>query len=56
MVVGRNILENRYATRRNGQVAQDVNGHNQGNYTFKYRCEMLRKLLVLQRKLNRIWN
>ena len=54
MVAGRNISENRYATRRNGQVAQDADGHNQGNYTFEYRCEMLRKLLELQRDMQKV--
>ena len=54
MVAGRNISENRYATRRNGQAAQDADGHNQGNYTFEYRCEMLRKLLELQRDMQKI--
>lgn len=54
MVAGRNISENRYATRRNGQAAQDADGHNQGNYTFEYRCEMLCKLLELQRDMQKI--
>ena len=54
MVAGRNISENRYATRRNGQAAQDADGHNQGNYTFEYRCEMLRKLLELQRDMQQV--
>lgn len=54
MVTGRNISENRYATRRNGQAAQDADGHNQGNYTFEYRCEMLRNLLELQRDMQQV--
>lgn len=53
MVTGRNVSENRLETRRNGQRAVDADGHNQGNYTFEYRCIMLRKLLELQRELQR---
>lgn len=53
MVEGRNMSENRYSTRRNGQVAIDADGHNMGNYTFEYRRDMLRRLLVLQRDLQR---
>lgn len=51
MVEGRNISENRYATRRNGQQAVDAEGHNMGNYTFKYRCEMLKALLETQKEM-----
>ncbi len=51
MVNGRNISENRLETRRNGQLAIDSEGHNQGNYTFDYRCTMLKELLKLQHKL-----
>lgn len=51
MVKGRNISDNRLATRRNGQEALDSEGHKQGNYTFEYRHEMLRKLLELQKLL-----
>lgn len=53
MVNGRNISEHRLETRRNGQTAVDAEGHNQGNYTFEYRCKMLKKLLELQRLLQR---
>lgn len=53
MVEGRNVSENRYSTRRNGQLAIDAEGHNMGNYTFEYRKDMLRRLLVLQRDLQR---
>ena len=53
MVEGRNVSENRYATRRNGQAAVDAEGHNMGNYTFEYRKDMLRRLLVLQRDLQK---
>lgn len=51
MVEGRNISENRCATRRNGQQAIDADGHNQGNYTFEYRCHMLRRLLETQKQM-----
>lgn len=54
MVEGRNISENRYATRRNGQAAVDAEGHNMGNYTFEYRKDMLKRLLILQRDLQKI--
>ncbi len=53
MVEGRNISENRFSTRRNGQVAVDAEGHNMGNYTFEYRKDMLRRLLILQRDLQK---
>ena len=53
MVEGRNISDNRYSTRRNGQLAVDAEGHNMGNYTFEYRVEMLKKLLILQRNLQK---
>lgn len=54
MVEGRNVSENRYATRRNGQAAVDTEGHNMGNYTFEYRKDMLKRLLILQRDLQKI--
>lgn len=54
MVEGRNVSENRYSTRRNGQAAVDSEGHNMGNYTFEYRKDMLQKLLVLQRDLQKV--
>ena len=54
MVEGRNVSENRYATRRNGQAAVDAEGHNMGNYTCEYRTEMLKRLLILQRDLQKI--
>lgn len=53
MVEGRNISENRSSTRRNGQLAVDDNGQNYGNYTFEYRVVMLRKLLELQKNLQK---
>ncbi len=54
MVQGRNVSENRCSTRRNGQVAVDADGHNMGNYTFEYRKEMLKKLLVVQHGLQTV--
>ena len=54
MVEGRNVSGNRYSTRRNGQKAVDADGHNLGNYTFEYRCKMLRKLLELQHEMQQI--
>lgn len=49
MIEGRNESKNRSSTRRNGQLAVDAEGHNLGNYTFEYRCEMLRELLNTQK-------
>ena len=54
MVEGRNVSENRYATRRNGQQAVDSEGRNIGNYTFEYRCKMLKRLLETQRQMQRV--
>lgn len=53
MVNGRNISENRRDRRRNEQLAVDENGHNQGNYTFEYRSMMLRKLLNVQKEMQK---
>ncbi len=47
----RNISENRLPTRRNGQTAVNDEGHNQGNYTPKYRAKLLEQLLSAQRKM-----
>lgn len=54
MVEGRNISENRYSTRRNGQIAIDSEGNNQGNYTFEYRNYMLRRLLETQLEIQTV--
>jgi len=51
LVKGRNISENRRPERRNGQIAVDETGHNQGNYTDLYRATMLRKLLESQKRV-----
>ena len=45
----RNISENRRDKRRNGQSAVDELGHKQGNYTEKYRRDMLELLLETQK-------
>lgn len=49
LVTNRNLSENRNETRRNGQIAVDETGHRQGNYTMKYRIQLLRELLTIQR-------
>lgn len=49
LVGNRNNSDLRCATRRNGQAAVDETGHNMGNYTMKYRIQMLRELLQVQR-------
>ncbi|MFW5872187.1 MAG: DNA phosphorothioation system sulfurtransferase DndC, partial [bacterium] len=47
----RNVSENRMPTRRNGQYAVTEDGQNQGNYTEKYRAELLEEILIAQRKV-----
>jgi len=49
LVEHRNISENRMPERRNGQPAVTENGHNQGNYTPKYRNDTLKELLRIQK-------
>ncbi len=49
LVENRNISEYRCSTRRNGQAAVDETGHNMGNYTMKYRIQLLRELLIIQK-------
>ncbi len=49
LVENRNISENRSETRRNGQRAVDETGHKQGNYEMKYRIQLLRELLTIQK-------
>ncbi len=48
---GRNKSENRSRYRRNGQESVDEEDNNRGVYTFKYRAELLEKLLQLQKKV-----
>lgn len=49
LVENRNKSELRYSTRRNGQLAVDETGHNQGNYTMEYRIQLLKELLEIQK-------
>jgi DNA sulfur modification protein DndC len=53
LVEGRNISENRSSTRRNGMPAVTEDGHNQGNYTHMYMVKLLRRLLEIQRDLQK---
>lgn len=53
LVKERNISENRMATRRNGQAAVTEDGHKQGNYAPGYRAKKLRKLLELQKEIQK---
>lgn len=47
----RNKSKNRESTRRNGQLAINEEGMNQGNYTTEYRHSMLKKLLQIQKEV-----
>ena len=49
LLENRNVSDNRSETRRNGQLAIDETGHKQGNYTMKYRIQLLRELLTIQK-------
>lgn len=49
--LGRNKSENRESTRRNGQLAINEEGVNQGNYTPEYRYDILRRLLYVQKEV-----
>lgn len=51
LVENRNISENRLPTRRNGQRAVTEDGHNQGNYTEKYRAKLLEDILLAQKEV-----
>lgn len=53
LVEDRNLSENRCTHRRNGQLAVDESGHNQGNYTAKYRIDTLRQLLITQKAIQK---
>ncbi len=48
---GRNKSKNRESTRRNGQLAINEEGLNQGNYTPLYRYQILRDLLLIQKQV-----
>ena len=47
----RNKSENRETTRRNGQLAINEEGMNQGNYTTEYRHRILKRLLSIQKEV-----
>jgi DNA sulfur modification protein DndC len=51
LVEGRNLTENRLATRRNGQEAVREDGTFNGNYAFEYRYEILKDLLTVQKEV-----
>ena len=53
LVDERNISDNRMSTRRNGQEAVTEDGHNQGNYTPGYRAKTLKKLLKVQKEVQK---
>lgn len=54
MQLERNINENRDSTRRNGQLAISEDGINQGNYTIKYRADLLRRILHAQKEIQKV--
>lgn len=54
LVMDRNVSENRSTHRRNGQLAIDEDGHNQGNYTAKYRIDALKQLLITQKAIQKV--
>lgn len=49
----RNISENRLEKRRNGQDAVSEDGINQGNYTPEYRYSILKRLLEVQKEVQK---
>lgn len=51
LIENRNISDNRNDTRRNGQSAVDETGHKMGNYTMKYRVQLLKELLTIQKEV-----
>lgn len=53
LVEGRNISENRYSKRRNGQEAIREDGTFNGNYTAEYRYEILKDLLFVQKEVQK---
>ena len=54
MVDDRNVSANRMPTRRNGQLAITDDGHHQGNYTPKYRADLLKEVLIAQKKVQEV--
>lgn len=53
LVFNRNLSELRCDRRRNGQLAVDETGHNQGSYTMEYRSQLLRELLTIQKDIQK---
>ena len=53
LVEDRNVSNNRMSTRRNGQNAVTEDGHHQGNYTPKYRHDLLKELLIIQKGIQK---
>lgn len=51
LVEGRNLPENRMDRRRNGQIAVNEDGENNGTYTIEYRYRILKDLLTIQRQI-----
>lgn len=53
LVEGRNLPENRMDRRRNGKLAVNELGENNGTYNFKYRREILIDLLTIQKVIQK---
>ncbi|MBU0489730.1 MAG: DNA phosphorothioation system sulfurtransferase DndC [Bacteroidetes bacterium] len=53
MIENRNESDNRLPTRRNGQLAISEDGIHQGNYTQKYRAELLEQVLIAQQEVQK---
>jgi DNA sulfur modification protein DndC len=51
LIEHRNLSKNRMDVRRNGQVAQREDGTNNGTYTFEYRYQILKDLLLVQKEI-----
>lgn len=51
LVEGRNLPENRMDKRRNGQVAINEDGENNGTYKIEYRYKILKDLLAVQQQV-----
>jgi len=53
LVEERNVSENRADKRRNGQPAINEDGHKTGHYTDGYRAKLLRRLLELEKEVQK---
>lgn len=53
LIENRNLSENRMDIRRNGQIAVREDGTNNGTYTFEYRYEILKDLLIVQKEIQK---